>query len=186
MNPSIHQSIHRCHDTPRHRLTPRSAVSLSDATSPPPFSNFTCSAAYQPTSEQECLVEEEVSQACIEYAAKLDELQAALKSIAPQVRDVRRLADDVKAVKMRAQPAKPAADSPQLRAALKRAQEQAKEHGDSSPEARVAWSEVEDIASAGLDNSMGVRLDEECLVESALEACQALEELNRAIDNQSA
>ena len=43
-------------------------------------------------------------------------------------------------------------------------------------------SEVEEIASSGLDNAMGPRLDEECLVDSALEACQALEELNRAIE----
>jgi hypothetical protein len=48
----------------------------------------------------------------------------------------------------------------------------------------VAWAEVEEIASSGLGNALGTRLDDECLVESAMTACVALEELSRAVNLQ--
>lgn len=68
--------------------------------------------------------------------------------------------------------------------ALKEAKEMEKVHGKGSPEAAVAWAELEEVASSGLSNAMGTRLDEECLVETAMEACQALDELNRALNLQ--
>ena len=80
----------------------------------------------------------------------------------------------------------PKVDSPELKAAVQQAMAEAKaiaeEKGADSPEAKVAWAEVEEVASSGLQNAMGARLDEECLIDTAMEACEALEELNRAME----
>jgi hypothetical protein len=53
--------------------------------------------------------------------------------------------------------------------------------GTQSPEARLAWEEVEEIASSGLENAVGGTLFEEesCNIVQAAEACMALEELDR-------
>jgi hypothetical protein len=139
------------------------------------------SVAYQPTSESQCLTEEEVSSACLEYADKLDELKESIRTIAPKMRELHSMAGEMNAIKLKVQSSQPGPDSPQLREAVKRAQSVSQDKGASSPEAKVAWAEVEEIASSGLSNAMGSRLDEECLVESAMEACMALEELNRVL-----
>jgi hypothetical protein len=100
---------------------------------------------------------------------------------------IKTLAQELQAIKLRVpSPAGgAAADSPQLRAALENARSVSSLHGPASAESRVAWAEVEEIASSGLQNAMGDRLDDECLVESAAEtACLALEELSRAINLQ--
>ena len=55
------------------------------------------------------------------------------------------------------------------------------EYGRASKEARLAWEEVEEIASSGLENAMGEDMTVECLVEAA-EHCLALEELDRFIN----
>lgn len=142
------------------------------------------SAAYQQSTELQCLTEEEVSGACLEYADKLDELKESIKNIAPKMRELHSMADEMQAIKLRVRSSTPGPDSPQLREAVRRAQSVSREMGASSPDAKVAWAEVEEIASSGLSNAMGPRLDEECLVESAMEACLALEELNRVLSQQ--
>jgi hypothetical protein len=143
------------------------------------------SIAYQPMADAECTVDDDTSRACQEYQAKLQELQQLLKEI-PPIEKIKSLAEDIQAIKIVAtqSSAPPAPDSPQLRAAMKEAKELSKKLGPDSPEARVAWTEVEDIASAGLDNALGERLDDECLVESAMTACVALEELSRVMNLQ--
>lgn len=143
-----------------------------------------CSVAYQPSAEQQCLTEEEVSNACVQYADRMSELEQTIQTIAPKMRELQSMADEMKAIKLKVQESQPGPDSPELRAAVKRAQLASSEKGAASPEAKVAWAEVEEIASSGLSNAMGTRLDEECLVESAMEACMALDELNRVLNQQ--
>ena len=73
--------------------------------------------------------------------------------------------------------------NPRLQEALGAAKRMTAEHGIRSPEARVAWETVEEIASAGeRSDALGAKLNtDECLAEVAEEACAALEELNRAL-----
>jgi hypothetical protein len=125
-----------------------------------------------------------VSSACLDYSDKLAELKESIRTIAPKMRELHSMADEMKAIKLMVRSSQPGPDSPQLREAVRRAQSVSQESGASSPEAKVAWAEVEEIASTGLSNAMGPRLDEECLVESAMEACMALEELNRVLSQQ--
>ena len=129
---------------------------------------------------EECLTDEEVSQACIEYGQKLDELATLLKNQSPFVEQMRGLTDELKRIKVSAAPPAKAVDSPELRAAVKAAKAASDEFGPSSPEAAVAWDAVEEIAAAGNAPALGGRITDECLVE-AIEACEALEELNRAL-----
>jgi len=130
------------------------------------------------------MTEEEISEACVEYGKKLEELNKYVSEVRPKVAEVRNLAENVKAIKMVASKGKPAKDSPELRAAMAEAKSMSQKFGPTSPEARVAWTEVEEIAATGNDNALGRGLDEECLVDSAMEACQAIEELNNALNRQ--
>lgn len=92
------------------------------------------------------------------------------------------LASELKAIKVL--DVKPTAgkDSPQLRKALADAKAVSAEKGATSKEAAVAWDVVEEIAAAGTSASTGISLENECLVETAMEACEALEELNRVME----
>jgi len=56
-----------------------------------------------------------------------------------------------------------------------------KQYGNASSESKLAWEEVEELASSGLSNAIGSSLTagEECDLEQAAEACMALEELDR-------
>lgn len=72
--------------------------------------------------------------------------------------------------------------NPVLDQALADAKEMTEKHGVSSPEAKLAWEAVEQIASNDSSEvtKKAIDADEECLVEM-VEACEALEELNRAL-----
>lgn len=176
-------------------LCPHRLVLPSPSTTPAAPSLVNCSAAFAPASDVECTVEDDTSRACQEYQAKLEELQRLVTEI-PKLERVKTLAEEIQAIKLRdpvaaaassaasASGGSPAPDSPELRAALERAREISRQVGSDAPEARVAWEAVEEIASAGLGNAMGPRLDEECLVESSLQACLALEELSRVVNLQ--
>ena len=153
----------------------RTSLSLPN----PFFSN-----AFLPSLDSECLVEEDISKACLEYGSKLDELSALLAETAPKVKNLKSVANELSNIKLKVASSQPGTDSPQLRQALAIAKQITAVKGVTSPEAKLAWEDVEEIASAGSENSMGVRLDQECLVESAMEACQALEELNRVLNLQ--
>jgi CP12 domain len=116
----------------------------------------------------------------MEYGQKLDELATLVKSQSPFVEQMKGLTDELKRIKVSAAPAQKAKDSPELRAALKAAKAASAEFGPTSKEAAVAWDTVEEIAAAGNAPALGGSLTDECLVE-AIEACEALEELNRAL-----
>lgn len=140
------------------------------------------SPAFQGTLDQDCLVETSNSQECSEYADKLDELSALLKEHQPRLERLKYLAEEIKAIQLPDIPSEPAVSSPQLKAALAAAQAAVKEFGVDSSQAKLAYADVEEIASSGLSNAMGARLDEECLVDTAMDACMALEELNRVLN----
>jgi len=145
-----------------------------------PLASF-YSAAFAPTLDEECLTDEELSQACIDYGEKLKTLYSMIEEQVPKMEAVKSLATDLKAIKLNVAKSAPGPDSPEMREALKAAKAAEAEFGKGSPEAAVAWDNLEEIASSGLKNAMGTRLDQECLVDSAIEACQALEELDRAL-----
>ena len=111
----------------------------------------------------------------------MDELAALLKVHGPMLSKVKAIAEDIQAIKLAPPEATPGADSPQHREALENAKQATKQFGITSSEAQLAWAELEEIASASNANAMGVRLDEECLVET-IEACQALEEIQRVLN----
>lgn len=127
-----------------------------------------------------------LSQACSEFDVQMRELGARLKSTKPvdrrQLEHNRELAAETRAVKMVQTSSKPAPTSPYYPQALQAAQEAQAKYGNDSIQARMAWEDLEEIASADTSNAYGPRLDEECLVESAMEACIALEELNRVLN----
>jgi hypothetical protein len=73
--------------------------------------------------------------------------------------------------------------NPILDHALSEAKLMTKLHGATSKEAKLAWEAVEQISSNDLSEAMkgSIETDEgECLVEM-IEACEAMEELNRAL-----
>lgn len=120
----------------------------------------------------------------MEYEAKLEELgrlmEEAKASVHPPTME-----ESVKPVKLPDVPQqKPAAQSAELQEALATAKSLTEKHGIQSSEARVAWETVEEIASASERNdALGGKLSaDECLVDAALEACEAMEELHRVMD----
>ena len=117
----------------------------------------------------------------MEYGDKLDELQSLLNQQAPFVEQMKQMTGDLQKLKVTATKPTAAKDSPQLREAVKAAKAAGEKYGAGSPEAAVAWDNVEEIAAAGNSNALGGNLADECLVE-ALEACEALDELNRVLN----
>merc|ERR1712021_77416 len=122
----------------------------------------------------------------VDYQAKLQELAAKLKEQQPAMATLNAMADEIKAIKLSKPAPKAGAASDQLQEAVAAANEMTEKLGVQSPEAKVAWSVVEEIASSGTGNAMGGALTaEECLVDIAIEACEALDELNRALDSKN-
>lgn len=117
----------------------------------------------------------------MEYGEKLDQLSQLVKQNKPHIEQMRGLATELQKIKLNVAKSAPAEDSPELRAALKEAQAATEKYGATSSEAKNAWDNVEEIASSGLNNSLGGMLGDECLVET-MEACEALDELNRALN----
>eukprot|EP00540_Astrosyne_radiata_P012168 CAMPEP_0116822600 /NCGR_PEP_ID=MMETSP0418-20121206/357_1 /TAXON_ID=1158023 /ORGANISM="Astrosyne radiata, Strain 13vi08-1A" /LENGTH=220 /DNA_ID=CAMNT_0004450729 /DNA_START=20 /DNA_END=682 /DNA_ORIENTATION=+ len=130
---------------------------------------------------EECETDEEASKACIEYNEKIEMLSKMIEEQGPQINKMKQVAEEIQAIKMKVPEAPPSPDSPALRAALANAKKISEESGVTSDEAKVAWAEVEEIASASNDAALGGMLDDECLVET-IEACQAIEELQRALN----
>lgn len=128
----------------------------------------------------------------MEYDSKKEELAEAIKStfdlnaMQTQLERVRTMAEEIQAIKISAAVPQPVKSTPQISAALQSAKDAVAEHGADSSEAKMAWEELEEIASSGLSNSIGKRMDEECLVETAMEACMALDELSRVLNLEKA
>ena len=124
---------------------------------------------------------DEPSAECLDYGEKMEELNKLLKLHRPMITEVKRIAEEIQSIKLKASEMKPGSDSPELRAALDNARKTSKEFGATSSQAKVAWAEVEEIASASNSLAIGARLDEECLVET-IEACEAIEEVQRVLN----
>jgi hypothetical protein len=152
---------------------------------------ITRSAAYKQGSEDECEWMDEgnrvaLEQACVDLDAKKKELEKVVESMsreqAGKLQHMKELAEEMQALKLAKTPGKASPPSPAVRQALQIVNATIEKYGNDSPEAKMAWEELEEIASSGNSNAIGKRLDEECLVESAMETCLALEELNRVLN----
>jgi CP12 domain len=144
------------------------------------------SAATLGSLDSDCVVDS--SEDCEDYSSKLEELSKLIEESKPKLDAMHRMATEIQAIKMVAKPVEEKEPdyyqketSAKMQEAMAYARKMSEEKGFDSPEARVAWTEVEDIAASGLSRAMGKRLDEECLVETAMEACQAIDELNRVM-----
>lgn len=110
-----------------------------------------------------------------------------LKKLAEMQKDhiesVRHVTTQIRAIKL-APPTstKEHLHNPILDQALTEAKAMTSQHGVSSSEAKLAWEAVENIASDDLTEAMkgAIDADDECLIEM-IEACEALDELNRAL-----
>jgi hypothetical protein len=152
---------------------------------------ITRSAAYKQGSEDDCEWMDEVKkvaleQACVDLDAKKKELEKMVASMsreqAGKLQHMKELAEEMQAIKLAKTPGKTALLSPAMKQALQAVNDTIEKYGKDSPEAKMAWEELDEIASSGNSNAIGKRLDEECLVESAMETCSALEELNRVLN----
>jgi hypothetical protein len=147
----------------------------------------TFSAATKGSLAEECDISEEANAAaCEEYASKMAELDLLLKAQQPAIAMLQDLADQVQKVKLPVPETKTGTKSAALTEALDEAKSITEAKGITSPEAAVAWETVEEIASSDNSGALGGKMsDEECLIEAAAEACEALSELSRVIGDRA-
>jgi len=117
---------------------------------------------------------------------KFLELQASGEQQRKEADAAKYVTNHIRAVKL-APPAKPSSKgtlhNPILDHALTEAKLMTKLHGATSKEAKLAWEAVEHISANDFSEVMKGSIDAddgECLVEM-VEACEAMEELNRAL-----
>jgi len=130
----------------------------------------------------------ESSESRVKYDKNFDDKFKLLSSILAEnedkVKKIKTLVQEIQAIKlMKPQASKPGPDSPQLVQALQEAKEASEQYGSGSKEAIQAWMTVEEIASDDMAEATAGTLDEECFVQT-IEACEALEEINRIVDLQ--
>jgi len=136
-------------------------------------------AAYEATGER--LSDDQLVKMTSEFKANLETVKRLSKDFKIQKQHMEDVAAEMATIKLAPPEKRPAPKSPAVEKALAEAKAASEKYGPTSPEARVAWTELEEIASSGLENAMGGDLTEECLVSSA-EACIALEELDRFVN----
>ena len=140
------------------------------------------SAAYE--QKHSGLSQEELQQAYADVQASMvimERNQYAAVSFQNNQQLMKDVAAELKAIKLSPPTKKPPPTIPGLWDAKLKARAMTQQFGTSSPEAKLAWEEVEEIASSGLENAVGGTLwqDESCDLIQAAEACMALEELDR-------
>ena len=139
------------------------------------------SAAYT-TDTSKVMTDEQLRQATSQYEANLKTVQRLTKDLKKAQKHMSDVATQLQALKIQQPENRPAPQSPALQKALEKAKSVSAEYGNKSQEARLAWEDVEEIASAGLSAAFDVEdMTEECLLEAA-ETCLALEELDRFIN----
>ena len=142
--------------------------------------------------DEECELDletmEPASDECVEFADKLEQVEAFVASnpvqAGPGLAKMQDLATKLKAIPIAKKPSKAHKPDPAYTSALNQALQVQKEFGKGSPEAKLAWEALEEIASAGLENSLGGSLSaEECELteEEFQEACQAMEEVKSVL-----
>ena len=122
--------------------------------------------------------DQQIEEANAEIYASLQMIQQRTENLVYNQSQMKDVAAELQAIKLTPPEKKPAPQIPGLWDAKLKARAVSQQYGNASAEARLAWEEVEEIASAGLENAMGEDMTEQCLVEAA-EACLALEELGR-------
>mmetsp|Transcript_1691 Transcript_1691/g.4150 ORF Transcript_1691/g.4150 Transcript_1691/m.4150 type:complete len:235 (+) Transcript_1691:145-849(+) len=145
------------------------------------------SVATEPPADVECEVGEEgdaVSAWCEEYNEKISALEAVMKKQQPSLDAIKAMAEELRSVKLTSPEMKAGPPTVGLEAAIAEAKKATVDFGMQSTEARLAWEAVEEIASASRTDNMtgGMITEDECLVDAAMEACQALEEFNRVLN----
>lgn len=120
------------------------------------------------------------SQAAQEYQEKLDALAKILDDQKAQIESVKELASSIRAIKLAKVESSPQPVTEAMVKALDEARALSKKHGVDSPEARLAWETVEDIAQDNFSEATKNDLTDECLIET-IEACEAIEEIQRAL-----
>ena len=138
------------------------------------------SAAYQ-VNRAMVMSDADLLKASEEFKANLSTVERLTKELKGHQKHMNDVAKEMQALKLTPPDQRPAPKSPKLDAAVKDAKAASEKFGSKSEEARLAWETVEEIASSGLENSMGEDMTEECWVEAA-EICLALEELDRFIN----
>lgn len=136
-------------------------------------------AAYTPN-EANLMSNEQMSQVYAELQYTLGMFERQKIEFQQNDQLMKDVAAEMQAIKLAPPSKKPAPTIPGLWDAKLKARAISQQYGNSSPEAKLAWEEVEEIASAGLENAMGEGLNSEsCDLTKAAEACMALEELDR-------
>ena len=120
----------------------------------------------------------------MEYDEKVRALGEILSEQKASIEKVKALASEIQAVKIKPGRSTQSPDSALMKKVLKEAKEAVMQHGADSTQSKLAWEIVEGVASSDNSVSMLPSLEEECLVE-AIEACEAIEELNRVLSLES-
>lgn len=116
-----------------------------------------------------------------ELKAYLEEFSAS-EEIKTKLATMKALAEEIQAIKMKNPSSgkeKPVS-SIAVQNALKKAKQAREQFGDNSPEAKLAWETLEEIASEASHKKEleeAINYEEECYVDSAMEVCKAIEEL---------
>mmetsp|Transcript_26545 Transcript_26545/g.30371 ORF Transcript_26545/g.30371 Transcript_26545/m.30371 type:complete len:226 (+) Transcript_26545:186-863(+) len=141
------------------------------------------SAAYE-SSSHDVLADSSKNKEMYEKFLELQKLGELQKS---HIESVKHVTDEIRSIKLTGPlhssvRVKERLDNPILYHALTEAKSMTEQHGVTSPQAKLAWEAVENIASHDSSEVMKGALDdgEECLVEM-IQACEAMEELNRAL-----
>jgi len=142
--------------------------------------------------DDDCFIGEDDTppEECVDYAAGVEAVVKsaydALETTDTSKADSEKsIAESVRPISLSSSSSSGSADSAEVNTALLTALENAKkitaELGITSSEAKLAWEDVEEIASSGTSEATKKALDpEECLIEK-IEVCEALEELDRVI-----
>lgn len=146
------------------------------------------SAAYTPTNNG--LSEEDLHQAYLDVQQSMEIMRRnhyAAVSFQNNQQLMKDVAAELKAIKLSPPKKKPPPTIPGLWDAKLKARALTQQFGTQSAEAKLAWEEVEEIASSGLQNAVGGTLfqEESCDLVKAAEACMALEELDRFLYNEN-
>ncbi|GMI07936.1 hypothetical protein TrVE_jg11154 [Triparma verrucosa] len=136
--------------------------------------------------DEECDI---TTTACEEYQTKMAQLEELLKENSKTFEKMKKLAEDVKNVPANVKmasvvPGKESHLTPYASSALQTAIAEAKaatkKFGATSPEAAVAWDNVEELSASDNSSATAPSLSDECLVDM-VEACEALEELQNKV-----
>jgi len=149
------------------------------------------SAAYEAADDQQQgrggglgLSPEQLQQAYADLQVSMDIMQRnqyAATSFQNNQQLMKDVAAELKAIKLSPPTSQPSPKIPGLWDSKLKARGITQQFGVYSVEAKLAWEEVEEIASSGLEKAIGGDLYEEgsCDLVQAAQACMALEELDR-------